>query len=93
MEVIIIDRTEEERNKSFEQAVADGLGMTIEEIREAREEIKRMKLRRMEAENRGIILSQTPTSDVGKVMFHDSFAKSIEIAFECERKLNESNYF
>jgi len=35
MENIIIDRTEEERNKDFEQAYADGLNVTIEELREA----------------------------------------------------------
>ena len=68
MEVKIIDRTEEEKNKNYEEAFAEGLGMTVEEVREAREEIKRMEQRREEAEKQGITLEQCHTSNVGKVM-------------------------
>lgn len=84
MEVKIVDRTEEERNKSYEEAFAEGLEMTVEEVQKAREEIKRMKQRREEAKKQGIILEQCPTTNVGKVILHDSFVKNIKEAFEYE---------
>ena len=70
MEVKIIDRTEKEKNKSYEQAFADGIGMTIKEVRDARKEIKEMEKEVKEAEEKGITLSITPTTSVGKVMFY-----------------------
>ncbi len=88
MEVKIIDRTEEERNKNFEEAFAEGIRMTVEEVREAREEIKRMGQRREEAKRQGMILEQCPTGTVGRVIFQDSFAKDIKKAFECENYYN-----
>ena len=88
MNVEIIDRAEEEKNKSYEEAFAGGLGMTIEEVREAREEIKRMKQRREEAEKQGIILEQCPTTDVGKVMFYDDLDKNMKRAFKYENNQN-----
>ena len=82
MEIRIIDRTEEEKNSCHEESFAKGLGMTVKEVQEAREEIERMEQRREEAEIQGMILEQCPTSIVGRVIFQDNFAKDIKEAFD-----------
>lgn len=76
-EVKIIDRSEEERNKNFEQAFADGLQMSMEDLRFAVKEICEFHKKRDEAEKQGIILEWCHSVDVGRVLLGGSWEKLI----------------
>jgi len=65
MSVKIIDRTEEEKNKDYEIACADGLDISIEELRMVVQEIIDMKKREKES---NMIISIGHTAMAGRVM-------------------------
>ena len=78
MEVKIIDRTDKEKKKSYEKAFADGLGMTIREVREAIREILELEKKQLEAESEGMTVSIGHTVNAGKVLMGGSWRKLIK---------------
>ena len=67
IDIKIIDRTEEERNRDYEVACAEGLGISVEELRDSVQEIKDFEDKRKEME--GImILEWCHTVLVGRIL-------------------------
>ena len=73
----IIDRTEEEKNRDFEEAFAEGIGLSIKELREALQEIKDHEKRKIELEKEGMLVSIGHSVNMGKVLLGGSWKKLI----------------
>lgn len=86
VDIKIIDRTEEEKNKDFKQAFADGLNMSIKDLDMAVKEILKIRQREKEAEKQGILLEQCCSTDAGKVLLGGSWEKLINYGVKNDKK-------
>ncbi len=77
--VNIIDRTEEEKNKDYEVACAEGLELSVGELRVAVQEVIDFKKREKELEKSGMIVSVGHTAMAGRVMLFCDVLRLIDI--------------
>ena len=79
MDVKIIDRTREEKNKSYEIACADSLDITVEELRKVVQEILDLKKESKKFEESGMVVSIGHTTMAGKVMLSCDTQRLLDI--------------
>lgn len=78
-DVKIIDRTRAQRNKSYEIACAEGLDISIEELRMAVEEAVETQKERIRLEKGGMIVSISDTIRAGRVRLFCDVSRLMEI--------------
>ena len=78
-DVKIIDRTRAKRNKSYEIACAEGLDISIEELRTAVEEAVATQKERIRLEKDGMIVSISDTIRAGRVRSSCDVSRLMEI--------------
>ena len=84
-ESIIIDRCEEDKNRDFEEAFAEGMGISVEELREGVKELidYEEKVKKYEEEVKigkckNMVISWGHTALAGKIMLSGSWRKLIK---------------
>lgn len=78
IECSIIDRTEEERHRDFEEAFAEGIGVSIGELREGVKEITDHEEKVKAGEYDEMVISWGHTALAGKIMLGGSWRKLIK---------------